>query len=1374
MLLNFLKGSLKTVLPLPVQVAIDVNTPLEDLKAMTAARAKEKAEKEKNKEKKTAEEKCNEVVEDATKPPEEKTKEVPAKIEEEGFIKQNVEKVKNWVTGLSVGKLAVYGTLTVGGLGILYYLFNRKNGASGKSNLLRNVLLAIPVVGLGYYLWLKVRGIVGVSSEAAKFASDPVKYLYEKLSGADPKSGDDPKKKSVSTQIIDEFYDWMGWKKKERTTMERTLESAGAAGQSINAGLKGAKDRIANTFGDDVEGLNQALDDCGSNVDDIIETCVEHGLWIVIVDGIAYIGKSGVTVVWDDVKLVGTALGALVGLSDRNDLISVYIEGTVAYASSFAALDFITRIPKHGITGSALRAVGTTITWPYQVVKKGVVTYGFLKATKDNVEVIPVYTKSLVHHPLFYARRTKNFLIHNWVTHGIARRLTGGNGLQWSEEAIDALNEEWKGMESLYSDATAKKAGTKLKESLKANMNKIEQEIKKALLDFYKTSNGKMPAFARRNPALALQIKEGNISDLNLKNALSGMGVTEEAAGGAATAESVGKSARAGVSDATKTWDAAADAAKAAETPPPAAAVEVVDEVFDPQTGRFVSPETAKPLSEVKAPAAAVESAFYDPTTGRYTTAQEVADLNKMLEADSAITAEVVLEAEVLPESKPASSATPPERPGVLPMEGEPPRPATSSPRKSRSVGSTPSRNPTPSPRTKPDPRWRGGDFSDVAASARGTEIPRTDGTGALKTNVIPDAPPLPPRTLGVVGADGAVRDYTVGASGAMVEHVSDLSRVPAEHREIFTAVLVEAKASGSDDAVRMLSHIEDTKDWSKLAEIAGEGGDAAKTVQKLSAIGKVARALDVLGIVGDAASIAFAGYEAYQTHQLIARTPESSTELRGKYEERYYYLAAEAGVGGVGLVAGVVGLTATGAAAAVATPVMLLTLPVSASIAALYQKHKFEEGLVHSVEDWKRELDPEESLVDIRELEFGEVVGQETRIILKNNNWVPLALSTGMPFLDLALQPVRDKIYRWKSEETRSMQQTEIDYMHLKRIRAIVDESGMIKVPVTVRDPNGAERPLNTAEVMYYDNCKRVYEEAKTKYLWENGKEVLLPGGKQEQLGFLLSQAEEYAVLQHNKFAIENVHTIVLDRSKQKSKMESSPDEALPLKDQAKEHEVQEEKKMLAGMLAIASAAMESGDASGGNELLRQQMITYLHRKSLPHVLSFRVKTRETNFVAGLDGDRGKWTELHTLAALDPLIAKESNAFAKSVMDAASSAGSKGANIIEGLWNRLKEGEMSIMTSLSSPAARFEELSSDVERLALIKEYQKKQEELVEALQNIESLRADVAKAAKTPITGGRYAYLQGQRRDENKEKLARYEKILVEHPVWIEKHPL
>ena len=92
---------------------------------------------------------------------------------EDGFLAKNTKRVKEWVNNLPVGKMVFYGLATVGVVGALYYFFNRKEKGAAK-----NVLYAIPIVGLAYYLWLKVRGVVGVGSEAVKFARDPGKYIY--------------------------------------------------------------------------------------------------------------------------------------------------------------------------------------------------------------------------------------------------------------------------------------------------------------------------------------------------------------------------------------------------------------------------------------------------------------------------------------------------------------------------------------------------------------------------------------------------------------------------------------------------------------------------------------------------------------------------------------------------------------------------------------------------------------------------------------------------------------------------------------------------------------------------------------------------------------------------------------------------------------------------------------------------------------------------------------------------------------------------------------------------------------------------------------------------------------------------------------------
>ena len=617
----------------------------------------------------------------------------------------------------------------------------------------------------------------------------------------------------------------------------------------------------------------------------------------------------------------------------------------------------------------------------------------------------------------------------------------------------------------------------------------------------------------------------------------------------------------------------------------------------------------------------------------------------------------------------------------------------------------------------------------------------------------------------------GGATSAEAGASAAddVLDRAAGLSRIPAKHEAAWAQVF---DAIGeNEDALRTLEHIEDTGDFAKFVEVVDEAGDATKAAQKFAVIGKVAKTLDGIAIVGDAFAIAFAGYEAYETHELLRRTPESSRELREKYAERYYYHKANAAIGGVGLVAGVVGLTATGTAAAVATPVALATLPVSASIAALYEKHKFEEGLVRNVEDWKREFDPEQSLADIRSLGFGEVVGQETRILLKDGNWIVAGATSGLPMLDLALQPLKERLYLWKSEGTRKGQQKEIDEMHRKRLKAIVEESGMIQVPVTVRDPHGGERPLNPAEVAYYDGCKKMYEEAKMRYLWENGQEILFSGGeKLQNLGRLLGAAESYARLQHEKYAMEHVQTITVDGAKKDTK-DTLPSESLSSHDQAREYQITKEKQMLTGMFAIARSAIEQGDQAGAKEILTQKyLVPFFTEQSLPHILSFRVKIEETNFASfWADGNRGKLTELHALSALGNLIEQQAEKVADSVINTAAPLQSKG-DVLEGLWNDLMRAESIIISSLENPKNRYEQLKADEKRFTLVEDYLKRQAEFEEANGNVAELRKQVASYGSSREAGGHL----GAIRIQTRERLKRYEKILKEYPAWFQSNPL
>jgi hypothetical protein len=607
------------------------------------------------------------------------------------------------------------------------------------------------------------------------------------------------------------------------------------------------------------------------------------------------------------------------------------------------------------------------------------------------------------------------------------------------------------------------------------------------------------------------------------------------------------------------------------------------------------------------------------------------------------------------------------------------------------------------------------------------------------------------------------------------VEGVVDVAKVIGhldDGTPVHMAKLVEL-ADGNDDALRAIAGLDDAK----LLAVVDDAGDATKAVQKFAIIGKAAKVLNGVAIAGDVFAIAYAGYEAYETHELIKKTPEG--KLRDEYAERYYYHGAEAAVGGVGLVAGVVGIAAAGTAAgAIATPVALATLPVSISIAALYQKHKFDEDLAREVSDWKREFDPQESLVDVRNLGFGEAVGQETRIFLKDGNWVFHGMSTFNPILDVAFHPIKERLLDMKTRGTRERQQMEINEMNQKRLRAIVEEmTAPIQVPEKVKDANGTVRGLNDAERKYYMGCKMTYEKAKAQYLWENGQEILFHGGKNLQgLGSLLQRSETYGQLQHHKYSLEHVHEIVLDGSDAQASTFKMPSEDTSSSDQAWEYQKRLDEASLGVMFSTARSAIEAGNEEGGLEILEKELIPFLRKRIMPHELSFKVKVDETNFEgAWIDGDRDKWTELNTRVELQHLIERQAWKLSNSIMNTARTAdqaAENGADILGGLWQNIAMSEAVIAGHLQNPKKQWEELKGNTNRLSLVKETYKKQMELMEAQANIEALKVKIAEDKKKKIPSGRAGEGRRVSMRRNEYKLKRYEEILVDHPKWFERH--
>jgi len=588
--LDRLKYSLDFAMPIsPIKPSFAINTAekLAGLKQKTAAEVKTEEEQ-------AAEGTMAAAAEQAVIPPIDTEKTETAVVpEEEGFWKHNTERVKQWVNGLNPGRMVLYGTLTAGGLGILYYLFNRKKEGTTKSGLWKNILLSIPIVGLAYYLWPKIKAVGHAGTEMAKFTANPIGYLADKLTNGGEKDPNAPPPDPNAPPKT--FFGWISSfftnpDEKQENEFMRIVNAAGAPGRGIVEGIKDTKERIADTFGENVKGLKDALAKCGDDPDAVFETCIGYGLWMAFFDGIPYIGKGALyTAVSMNASLIG-AFGKFLwhhNLESGGDLVEVYFQGGVGYVTSIGAIQFLANIKGKGIKGSAMKVLGNAAGWPffapYRLYRGGKGTVntvtGMIFWGVNFKEVKTVQIGQMASWP---SRKLLS------MKHGIIGKSLGA---RWTEQELLQLKKYLDDTQHWHTECSRLR-GQPMTAQLRAEIEKTEAVFAKALEQYYDQTKN-IPSFVK-DPDLIEQIKAKRINNAHFRIILgksSGTGELKNLLGVASPASrptsSVGSPST------------PANAANAEQATPTVASS--TEEVFDEATGRFMSAETAAQLDEMRA-----------------------------------------------------------------------------------------------------------------------------------------------------------------------------------------------------------------------------------------------------------------------------------------------------------------------------------------------------------------------------------------------------------------------------------------------------------------------------------------------------------------------------------------------------------------------------------------------------------------------------------------------------------------------------------------------------------------------------------------------------------------------------------------------------
>jgi hypothetical protein len=303
---------------------------------------------------------------------------------------------------------------------------------------------------------------------------------------------------------------------------------------------------------------------------------------------------------------------------------------------------------------------------------------------------------------------------------------------------------------------------------------------------------------------------------------------------------------------------------------------------------------------------------------------------------------------------------------------------------------------------------------------------------------------------------------------------------------------------------------------FSRVAADIARGKEVAtalRNASKISRFTRVAKAakfgLKAVPLVFDALAIYGSVVEMIELHNKLSEQKRLgvSQDVMDLTAQRYYYLGAELGVSIVGAGASICFIVGVGSA--VAGPVALATLPISAVIYGAYEGHKWQEDQARSSEDWAKEYDLVTLLTDVRSYDFGERVGHA---------WDQMGGWT----MFIPIYGQVSATYRALSSDVRKDLMDRIQKMDRKKLEAIVAHTSTVTVPTSMKGEDGKERPLTAQEQQQYKEMLTRYVEAKTEFLLsfrEDGAHAIRSSG---DVTDMLQGAESHALLLRDRPQLE------------------------------------------------------------------------------------------------------------------------------------------------------------------------------------------------------------------------------------------------------------
>jgi hypothetical protein len=536
--------------------------------------------------------------------------------------------------------------------------------------------------------------------------------------------------------------------------------------------------------------------------------------------------------------------------------------------------------------------------------------------------------------------------------------------------------------------------------------------------------------------------------------------------------------------------------------------------------------------------------------------------------------------------------------------------------------------------------------------------------------------------------------------------------------------------AAGKVEDVSVLSKVMSSeRGLARALKVVEGGGDLAGALSKTSRVLRLLRGAGrAAPVVLDSVAIFGTVVEMIETAQKIDAAERSGVrkEVIDLYKQEYAYHVAQLTTAGVGAGAGVCIIIGVGSA--VAWPVALATIPVSAVIYGAYEGHKWKEAQERTAEDWAKENDLVSLFTDMRTYDFGERVGHAWDAGMFDwYEFFVMPLGTYRT-VERTRRLISGEAWRDVQDLVKRVQQVD-----RKKVEALVAHTTTVTIPVKMEGEDGKPRDLTPDEVKAYQDALKRYVEAKVDFIWSQRKDAAHAIQAYGSVTELLEHAEAAGQLARERPQLEEERKKLQGQSddpasrrrlKELNEILDAPDPAEAAKRYAKELERRQIDSLYAALViqGVLSEGVLSKEKEEGKEKDRGPLgmirnvfgfgrgqekpavQTRLEQAVFHHLLG-RVQHAYVNFCVRCeeenvknwwpDGDAPRYIRLYGMEKTRELLEKHSASIAQKVLAEATSPGEQGSADFQ---VALLEAERNVERLLADPKAMWDKMSS-VER---------------------------------------------------------------------------